>query len=164
MYRGHRRNRNLKDSNTLKTNKQQINGLSDPGVLRKHAEICEIRPTSNAETQTDQTAVRHQSTMAVLSSAQVSCRTNDIADVDQKVIQKLQGDVERATQIMDRWIDAYNEMEKDLREQEKKNSYLEDQVAALEEQHSSKMKGRRKMQERADSYCLPVNPQASMRD
>ena len=130
--------------------KQQINGLSDPGVFMEHAEICEFRPTSNAETQTDQTGVRHQSILAVQSNA----------DVDQKVIQKLQGEVERATQIMDI---CYNEIEKDLREQEKKNSYLEDQVAALKEQHSSRMTGRWKMQERAESQCLLVNSQASMK-
>ena len=81
------------------------------------------------------------------SSQEAATQTEQVTDENEDRIQELLMKVQNAADLVESWVDAYHEMERELREQERINSHLEDQIAALNERScSSKNRRRQKKQ------------------
>ena len=105
--------------------------------------------TTESETQTVRTDVSPRDLSSMHSNRgilEVSVQTEHIKDESEVRIQELLLKVQNAADLAESWMDAYYEMERDLREQEKMNSHLEDQIAAVRQSAPSRKRRNQKKQ------------------
>ena len=84
------------------------------------------------------------------SSQEAASQTEQVTDENEDRIQELLLKVQNAADLVESWVDAYQEMERELREQERINSHLEEKLAALN-QRSCSSKNRRRQKKQHNS-------------
>ena len=104
-------------------------------------------------------------TMLDDTSSQVAAsQTDPVTDENDDRIQELLQKVQNAADLVESWVDAYHEMERELREQEEINSHLEDQLAAVRQSSASSKKRRRQKKQNSKNmvhYGDNINKQES---
>ena len=126
-----------------------VTGGTLSGTQTANSEIWLKKYTTESETQTVRTDVSPRDLSSMQCNrgiSEVAVQTEHIKDESEVRIQELLLKVQNAADLAESWMDAYYEMERDLREQEKMNSHLEDQIAAVRQSVPGRKRRKQKKQ------------------
>ena len=126
-----------------------VTGGTLSGTQTANNEIWLKKYTTESETQTVRTDVSPRDLSSMQCNrgiSEVAVQTEHLKDESEVRIQELLLKVQNAADLAESWMDAYYEMERDLREQEKTNFHLEDQIAAVRQSVPGRKRRKRKKQ------------------
>ena len=126
-----------------------VTGGTLSGPQTANSEIWLKKHTTESETQTVRTDVSPRDLSSMQCNrgiSEVAVQTEHIKDESEVRIQELLLKVQNAADLAESWMDAYHEMEWDLREKEKMNSHLEDQIAAVRQSVPGRKRRKQKKQ------------------
>ena len=152
--------RKLQASETESTHdNEKTRGIS-LGIQTVNEEYLQVN-TTNCETQTvlEESGTQGISTVQIKSEkVENTSQTESEQSISEDNLQELLRKLQNATDLAESWMDAYHEMERDLREQEKMNAHLEDVITAVRESGSGKKRRRQKRQAKTRSNNAESDP------